>query len=89
MSSEPKTIEALLSCDTYSTINEDIIILDTAELAEKYGMKLGDTVRIPIAVKACATPVTGDSIMMALDSDGRAWAPALHDGVWYRQEILL
>ena len=81
-----KTAEQVLALPIKAMFSEKIVVCDTEELARRYGLKLGDTVHIPIAERVSVTCYEPDDLIACWDEDGRAWGPVLRDGVWYREE---
>ena len=84
--SEPKTVEALLALDELPQFNYRTVIADTPELVEKYQVRLGDTVHIPVREPGVVTPISRRSIVFAWDEDDVAWRPVWDGERWYKQK---
>lgn len=84
---EPFTGKELMSLPIKERFEYRTTIIETQEEADRRGLKLGDTMHIPVATRASVTPRTGKSIVFCRDKIGDAWAPELRDGQWYRMRV--
>lgn len=82
----PKELEEL---PDYMGVGVETFLADTSELAVKYGVKLGDTVRKRNPVKMYAGHVSGDDLVVWRDRKGDLYSPMYcgPDIGWAKQQI--